>query len=100
MIIWPIDFVYKNSTNETNGAHSQSQLEAVHGVALVVHMKNDRSSCGKIKKQDFFSTVMKEILSEFGLQGVSHRSAAAVHACVSVSSLCVCVQFQTHVMLH
>lgn len=42
------------------------------------------------EKQNFFSTVMKEILSEFGLQGVSHRSATAVHTCVSVQ-LCVCV---------
>lgn len=53
---------------------------------------------------------MKEILSEFGLQGVSHRFSAALHLCFCFSTaLCVCVcarayvracVFQPHVTLY
>lgn len=58
----------------------------------VVHMKKDGSSCVKnCEEKAFFSTVMKEILSEFGLQGVSHRSAAAVQTCVSVPCVGMCL---------
>lgn len=54
----------------------------------------------------FISTVMKEILSEFGLQGVSHRLFSALHLCFCFSALCVCecmhvcVWFQSCVTLY
>lgn len=35
--------------------------------------------------------VMKEILSEFGLQGVSHRLFSALHLCFCFSALCSCM---------
>lgn len=47
---------------------------------------------------------MKEILSEFGLQGVSHRLFSALHLCFCFSALCVCacvrVWFQSCVTLY
>lgn len=48
--------------------------------------------CQTEKQKTSVSTVMKEILSEFGLQGISHRSAAAVCVCTpALFNVCACV---------